>query len=590
MRKELISELEAIIREKRLQITFQPVISLRDGSVFGYESRPILSPRIVNVKKMFHIAEKCHLAADLQWLYMNTVFSALKKSDQFSRHERVMITIIPSVVSSKEFRRELTEDYFKYYHVSPDQLVLQIDADSWRDDSDQLRRGIIQLKERHIHIAVVHPDMLNASLHLMREAAPQYVRLDGQTIRDLAAGQLNFAYVSGVMEFCRMAAIQPISTDVETMTEVNSLIELDVPYVQGNFFGKPAAAPQKPDADLVKIITARMRHRLGGNLSLSNRIAEICKQTETIGKDIRVETVFDKIRDNPAAIGFCVVDDNYVIGIVTRIQLMLALSGRFGFSLYQHRPIVQLMDSNFISVDCCMPISAVSKLAMARAQERLYDFIVVTKMGRYFGTVTVKDLLQRSTEIEVNKAKYENALTGLPGNLLIEQRVSGMLASDEAQAVVYLDINHFKEYNDVYGFESGDKIIKLLADILIANRSIGEFVGHIGGDDFVAILHPDHAAAYCQSVSRLFTEKIQVYYRADDCARGYIVAENRQGRVEQFSLISVAVAGLIACRAHFVNARQLTGTLAQLKKRSKQGTDNHFLLIDMRECSEDYKN
>ena len=121
--------------------------------------------------------------------------------------------------------------------------------------------------------------------------------------------------------------------------------------------------------------------------------------------------------------------------------------------------------------------------------DKLYDFIVVTENDKYIGTVTIKDLLQKTSEIEVSAAKHQNPLTGLPGNLIIEQKLQHCVANTSKYSVAYLDIDNFKAYNDVYGFEHGDLVIKLLADILRNNFSNEQFIGHIGGDDFTVIIN-----------------------------------------------------------------------------------------------------
>ena len=145
------------------------------------------------------------------------------------------------------------------------------------------------------------------------------------------------------------------------------------------------------------------------------------------------------------------------------------------------------MDTNFLQVDVNTPIHMVAKLAMMRDSNRLYDFITITKDGQYFGIVTVKELLEKTMEIEINVAKHMNPLTELPGNVLIEQQLQHCIDSLEGYGVLYLDLDNFKPYNDVYGFEKGDQVLMHLADILKGIVSPNDFIGHIGGDDFIVV-------------------------------------------------------------------------------------------------------
>jgi len=115
----------------------------------------------------------------------------------------------------------------------------------------------------------------------------------------------------------------------------------------------------------------------------------------------------------------------------------------------------------------------------------LYDFITVTNNGKYYGIVTVKELLEKTMEIEVNVAKHMNPLTELPGNVLIEQRLQLCIETPDGYGVLYIDLDNFKPYNDVYGFEKGDQVLTHLADLLRGIVSPTDFIGHIGGDDFI---------------------------------------------------------------------------------------------------------
>ena len=113
------------------------------------------------------------------------------------------------------------------------------------------------------------------------------------------------------------------------------------------------------------------------------------------------------------------------------------LSGQYGYSLYGKKPVREIANANFLSVDYKMTIDIVSKKAMARSAEQLYDLIVVTKDARYYGVVTVKDLLEKAIEIEVINAKNLNPLSELPGNRLIELQLEQSIKNPEYLNILY---------------------------------------------------------------------------------------------------------------------------------------------------------
>jgi diguanylate cyclase (GGDEF)-like protein len=140
-----------------------------------------------------------------------------------------------------------------------------------------------------------------------------------------------------------------------------------------------------------------------------------------------------------------------------------------------------------------------------------------------------------------------NPLTGLPGNLIIEQEIRRLTALGGSPfAVLYLDLNHFKSYNDVYGFPAGDEAIRLLASVITAAVAEAgdpsDLVGHVGGDDFVVITMPGNAEAIAQHIIADFDRQAPELYTPLDRQRGYITAKDRQGMLRKFPLLSVVIA------------------------------------------------
>ena len=137
-----------------------------------------------------------------------------------------------------------------------------------------------------------------------------------------------------------------------------------------------------------------------------------------------------------------------------------------------------------------------------------------------------------------------NPLSELPGNLLIEQQLEKCLDSKDNNCILYFDLDNFKAYNDVYGFENGDRVLKYLTQTLKENISRDYFLGHIGGDDFLAILPRYHAEQACNKVINEFDNSIFNFYNQDDIDRGFIVTRNRTGIEESFPLLSISIAAV----------------------------------------------
>jgi len=167
-----------------------------------------------------------------------------------------------------------------------------------------------------------------------------------------------------------------------------------------------------------------------------------------------------------------------------------------------------------------------------------------------------------------------NPLTGLPGNLMIDHEIRRLVEPGHAFfAVLYADFNNFKAYNDVYGFPAGDEAIRLLARTLgHAVAELGnptDFIGHVGGDDFVAITTPDRCDALAQRLIADFDREAPKLYNPGDQRRGYLTAKDRRGMIKKFALLGLAIA-IVHNQQHPIGSHWEIGELgAELKSFAK---------------------
>lgn len=166
-------------------------------------------------------------------------------------------------------------------------------------------------------------------------------------------------------------------------------------------------------------------------------------------------------------------------------------------------------------------------------------------------------------------------LTGLPGNVQIQAEMKKRLLNKENFVMLYLDLDNFKAYNDVYGFLNGDEIIKFTARTIVDNIdklsiSSNTFVGHIGGDDFVAIVSDeDDYEAICQNIIAEFDQGILEYFNEDDIERGYLEVPNRKCIIEEFPLTSISIGVVVVNKGRFHNALEIGEVGAQVKHLAK---------------------
>lgn len=204
--------------------------------------------------------------------------------------------------------------------------------------------------------------------------------------------------------------------------------------------------------------------------------------------------------------------------------------------------------------------------------------------------VDVRELLARIRMIlkRSRQGLDANPLTRLPGNLSIESRIDRALADKKPLAVLYVDLNQFKAYNDAYGYDSGDRVLKALARVLVDQVGPGgkaDFIGHIGGDDFIALSTPDRMEAAAKAVCAAFDALVPSFYNEVDRKRGSIVAKDRQGFARKFPLLSVAVGICHNRERDLKNFAQVSSLGAELKKAAKTKTGSAYV-VDRRRDGE----
>jgi diguanylate cyclase (GGDEF)-like protein len=187
----------------------------------------------------------------------------------------------------------------------------------------------------------------------------------------------------------------------------------------------------------------------------------------------------------------------------------------------------------------------------------------------------VKTTLRRARDM-----RSLSPLTGLPGNIRIQDEIQRNIDEDIPFAVLYCDLDHFKAYNDHYGFVKGDRVIQATARILqeaVEEYARAEgFVGHVGGDDFVVVLPPDVADVAAARICERFDQEIEGFYDREDLKRGYVEVEDRQGKLQRFGLIAVSIGIATTSRRKFSHYGEAVDVATEMKQYAKRQGGSSF--------------
>ena len=196
------------------------------------------------------------------------------------------------------------------------------------------------------------------------------------------------------------------------------------------------------------------------------------------------------------------------------------------------------------------------------------EYFIKAPMDEQYIYYTVKNIVRL---MQTNRTV--SPLTGLPGNVQIQVEIKKRILRKKEFAVLYLDLDNFKEYNDIYGFSKGDEVIKYTAKTILKIIHKYEledtFVGHIGGDDFIALIPKADYDKISQDILANFDEGIKKYFTEDDIEKGYLEVANRRGIIEQFGLTSLSIGVVAVEPGEYKNSLEIGEVGAQVKHLAK---------------------
>jgi GGDEF domain-containing protein len=179
-----------------------------------------------------------------------------------------------------------------------------------------------------------------------------------------------------------------------------------------------------------------------------------------------------------------------------------------------------------------------------------------------------------------------NPLTYLPGSITIENVLNKRLKKEKPTAFCQLDLSNFKAFNDRYGYAKGNEVIQATANIVTemvkTDGNEGDFVGHIGGDDFVVITSPERYEKICRAIIDSFDKKVSDFYDLEDRQRGYIYGETRQGQMASFPIMTMAISVVTNQYCPLQNHVQVAEIAAEMKNYAKSFSHSTFV-VDRRD-------
>lgn len=574
-----MTSIEQLLADNHISILFQPIVSAGHASPLGYEALargPQFTPYF-SAGALFALARATAKQTLLEQHCLELALARFQQLASPSR-SRLFVNLSPSVL----FQIGVNPIYqlTQRYNLAPERLVIEITE---QQSQEEIPLSNLVAELQHCGIGVALDDLGSAFSGLRRwmELKPDYVKLDRCFVTDIEQSTQRQRFVSQLIRLAQDTGSQFIVEGVETRSQWQCLLGLGVRHVQGFAIACPAAdlaielpeMPPIPHSEIWEGNLRKMRQFVHPVPTLTAN--QPCQQAlELFNSQLNLQCI-------------PVVDEQGIAqGLLRREQLLTRFAERFGHALYSRQPVSRLMDPEPILIESSLDPLQVSQQLLEQNNLDMDSWFLICEQGRFLGLGYLSELVRQLTEYKIRMAQHANPLTLLPGNVPIHMAIEQAIDKQQAFYLVYCDLNHFKPYNDVCGYDRGDQVICQLADLL--RHHVGHphnFLGHLGGDDFILILKANDWSGSLERLQHAFQQARRQFYREADWLRGGIEGLDRDGNKRLFPLLTLAIGVVAWSDDSGMNRSQLIDALTVAKKRAKQNQTASYWLFDCEEVA-----
>lgn len=582
---DLRPQLDRILARNQLVTLLQPILDLREGRIAGYEAltrgpsdSPLHSP-----DALFKVGGYYGRLLDLDLACSRMAFATFAR---LGLPGRLFVNLTPGSLLAPAFAPAAILARLEQAGLDRGQTVFEITESSPDIDYGQLKQAVDKLREAGLDVAMDDLGEGFSSLRLWSELKPGFVKIDKHFISGIHQDPGKLQFVRSIQQLAESAAASVVAEGVEILSEQAIIKDLGIRYAQGYLIGRPSATPIRipPPEVLDTLSSGRVSvfPVASGESGTPVSAERLIIQAPSVDPDTPSQTVLDLMLEHPNLHAVAVVRDDSPVGIIHRPALLNRFIGKYGRELFGKKPCREIMEGDPLIVDKGTRMGDLSELVVRKGKEAFTQGFLITGEGRYLGLGSGFDLMREVTRMQIVAARYANPLTGLAGNVPIQEHLERLLAGGQSFIAAYFDLDQFKPFNDVYGFRRGDDIIRLLARVIAAqiNPEL-DFLGHIGGDDFFVLFQSDDWRARCERILERFDSERLALFDPEHVEAGGYRCEDRRGALDFHRLVSLSIGAVEIDPARFRQYQEVAAATAEAKRMAKR-VEGSYLFVDQR--------
>ena len=504
-------------------------------------------------------------AGVLQDLERACILSAIRHFAALDSERRLFLNVLPDTLLSWPGFVTWFGEVLDSNRVDPHNVIVELTEHGGMSQETALARAIRPLRRLGCDVAIDDLGAGSSGLKTWSEIRPEFVKVDRYFVAGIERDPVRAEILRSVVDMARATGSHVVAEGIENAEQYALVMELGVDYVQGFLFGKPQSVPRIESNVLAPDLTAPP--------SVADCAEHLALQIPPVPAEASVMTVVEIFREHPEWRALAVVDETRPLGLVRRDDLLIRLSRPLQPELLNRKAVTTVMDEEAVLIDARTRLDQVSRLVTGQLEARHQDDFIITRASDYLGLGRTIDLLRHITAQQIQVAKQSNPLTGLPGNREVQTQLGQLINRRRSFLACHVDLDNFKPFNDTYGYQCGDQVLMHVAATITRHlRPRVDFVGHIGGDDFVLLLRSQDWSLRLTSLIEDLAVSLVSFHSAEHRSAGFIMAHGRDGNLTEFPLLSVSVAAVEVAAGPGVTAESIAEDLRRTKAAAKSRT------------------
>jgi diguanylate cyclase (GGDEF)-like protein len=568
------SPIEQALSGEALSAVFQPVIRLADGDLVAYEGliRCNLPQLDLTPTDLLDLARTRGRLGEFE---LTAARRVAERFVELGLEGRLLVNLSAQAVMHEGVAADDVIAALSVPGLDLGRVTIELTERDIVENAARLAHALGFLRARGVRVALDDFGNGHSNFEMWNEVHPEVVKIDRYLINGLARSAERLAIVRALCSVAETLGADLVGEGVEDEADLRMLHELGIPYAQGFLVARPSI---EPVLTIPPHVAAALRRahvpvppRPSGPVSARPLTAgHMLIEAPSVAPRESNDEVADIFSTHPRLHAVAVVDSGVPVGIINRRTFTERMAQPFARELFGRKPCTSFMHGEPLLCDEDMPLQSMADILRGEDQRYLSDGFIITSGGHYLGLGTGEALVRRVTEIRVEAARYANPLTFLPGNLPVTEHIERLLAAGRPFAAAYFDLDNFKPFNDQYGYFRGDEMIRLLASVLTGDlRHDADFVGHIGGDDFMVVFQGGDWATRCDDMRRRFNAMSGNLFDEADRERGGIESDDRHGHRRFFPITTVAVGVAWYAESFPADAESVASLAASAKRLAK---------------------